>query len=91
MQVDLCDFLSHLAGVVTMPLEPVAFAVFLTMPSTFHHHAARHPLDLRVCRRGLRLLIEGRPKGVAREGQGLPRQRLLKSQAAWLQFIARAP
>lgn len=45
MQTDLRDFLSRLAGAVALSLVPVVLIAFLTMPSTFHHHAANHPID----------------------------------------------
>jgi hypothetical protein len=45
MQSDLHDFLSRLAGAVALALVPVALTAFLTMPSTFHHQAASHPID----------------------------------------------
>lgn len=45
MQTDLREFLSRLAGAVAMSLVPVVLTAFLTMPSTFHPHAASHPFD----------------------------------------------
>ena len=45
MQIDLHEFLSRLAGAVALSLVPVLLIAFLTMPSTFHHHAANQPVD----------------------------------------------
>lgn len=45
MQTDLRDFLSRLAGAVALSLVPVVLIAFLTMPSTFHYHAANHSID----------------------------------------------
>jgi len=45
MQADLREFLSRLAGAVALSLVPVVLMAFLTLPSTFHHHAANHRID----------------------------------------------
>lgn len=45
MQTDLREFLSRLAGAVALSLVPVVLTAFLTMPPTFHHHAANQPID----------------------------------------------
>lgn len=43
MQHDLREFLSRLAGTVVITLVPVVLTVFITLPTSIHHHMDGHP------------------------------------------------